>query len=467
MLEIIKSRLWDLLKEKDVSLVMVFDESGKIHWHKGREISGNTISDGNGFAASYIRESIKQNSEIIQSNVFDNNEGDLSLSAKRLLLKSVLIFPLGNKFYLYIDSGVKDSLNQNEMLEIKVLGKLLGELIKEIKEKEKGAGGISGKSNYINDIREKVLQYSLDDNPVLLLGETGIGKSRTAELIHLYSGRKGEFVTAHMPTFQEGLFESELFGHVKGAFTGAVSDKKGLIEEASRGTLFLDEISEIPQTFQTKLLRFIETKRYLKVGETLERTADIRIVSATNRDLKRSVSKGEFREDLYYRLAVLEIEIPPLRDRIEDIIPIIDEFRYLLKGKRIGDGFFDVIKKHSWKGNIREIRTTLTRAGISSPDPITGKDIREIISSFSPVHNIDDNSPIQNIIENMENGSDFWTIVKEPYLNRDLNREQVRKIITTSLRNANGKYKDLLKKFNIREEDYKKFMKFLNKNKLQ
>ncbi len=467
MLEIIKSRLWELLKKKDISLVMVFDESGNIHWHRGRKISGKTVSDGNGFASSYIRESINLNSEIIQTDVFDINNSDLSLSAKRLLLKSVLIIPLGNKFYLYIDSGIKDSLTQNEIFEIKILGKLLGELIKEIKEKDKGIVGISGNSIYINEIRDKILQYSLDDNPVLLQGETGIGKSRTAELIHLYSGRKGKFVTAHMPTFQESLFESELFGHVKGAFTGAVSDKKGFIEEASNGTIFFDEISEIPLTFQTKLLRFIETKRYLKIGETTERIAKVRIVSATNKDLKKAVAKGVFREDLFYRLAVLEIEIPPIRERIEDIDPLIEEFKYLLKGKTIGKGFSDSIKKHSWKGNIRELKTILTRAGISAPDPVTGKDIKEIINNFSPVTNGDGNSPIESMMLNINNGSDFWSTVKEPFLNRDLNRDQVKQFIKISLRKSSGKYKDLLEMFNLKNEDYKKFMKFLNKNKLQ
>ncbi len=467
MLEIIKIRLWELLKQKDVSLGMVFDETGRIHWHRGREITGKSVSDGSGFATSYIKESINKNSEVFQSNVFDINGENLSLSAKRLLLKSVIIFPIGNKFYLYLDSGIKDSFSESELFEIKVLGELLGELISDIKEKESGIGGISGRSIPINNLREKILQYSLDDNPVLLLGETGVGKSRTAELIHQYSGRKGKFVTAHMPTFQEALFESELFGHIKGSFTGAVNDKKGLIEEAAGGTLFLDEVSEIPVSFQTKLLRFIETGKYLKVGETSEHSADIRIVSASNRDLKRSVESGEFREDLYYRLAVLEIEIPPLRERPEDIELLTEEYNYLLKGKKQGKGFIDALKKHRWKGNIREMRTVMTRAGISAPDPVTGKDLSNIINSFSPTNNGNTGSAAENLIMKMENGSDFWETVKEPFLKRDLNRDQVKQVITISLRNSNGKYIDLLKKFNLKADDYKQFMKFLNKNRLQ
>lgn len=467
MLEIIKSRLWELLKLKDVSLVMVFDESGDIHWHRGREITGRSVSEGGGFASSFIRESIRGKTEIFQTNVFDINGENLSLSAKRLLLKSVIILPIGNRFYLYLDSGTKDTFTESELLEIKVLGDLLGELIADIKTKERDTGGISGVSDPINGIREKVLSYSLDDNPVLLLGETGVGKSRTAELIHEYSGRKGKFITAHMPTFQEALFESELFGHVKGSFTGAVNDKKGLIEEADGGTLFLDEISEIPVSFQTKLLRFIETGKYLKVGDTSEKIADIRIVSASNRDLKKSVSAGEFREDLYYRLAVLEIEIPPLRERPGDIVLLTEEYSQLLKGKKPGKDFMDTLKKNKWKGNIRELKTVLTRAGISAPDPISGKDLRDIIHSFSPVTADAGGSVVESIIREMENGSDFWTTVKEPFLNRDLNREQVKEIVSSSLLHSNGKYKDLLKKFNLPEDDYKRFMKFLNKNRLQ
>ena len=468
MLEIIKTQLWELLEEKDVSLVMVFDESGGIHWNKGRPISGKTVSEGEGFASSYIKESVEKKGEILQYDVFDrNNEGDLSHSAKRLLLKSVIILPVGNGFFLYLDSGIKKSFSETELLEIKVLGKLLGDLIAGIKKKEKGTGGISGNSSPIKEIREKVLRYSLDDNPVLLLGETGTGKSRTAELIHTYSGRKGKFVTAHMPTFQEGLFESELFGHVKGSFTGAVTDKKGLIEEADEGTLFLDEVSEIPVSFQTKLLRLIETGRYLKVGETSERRVDIRIVSASNRNLKKSVEKGEFREDLYYRLAVLEIDIPPLRERVEDIEPLVEEYRYLLKGKNTGTGYMETLKRHNWKGNIRELRTVLTRAGICSGNPVTGKDIKEILNSFTPVVNGTDDSVVENILMEISNGMGFWKAVKEPYLNRDLNRDQVKRIVGISLRDSNGKYKDLLKKFNLKDDEYKKFMKFLNKNRLQ
>jgi len=138
-----------------------------------------------------------------------------------------------------------------------------------------------------------------------------------------------------------------------------------------------------------------------------------------------------------------------------------------LKGKQTGKGFFEALEKHHWKGNIREMRTVLTRAGISAPDPVTGKDLNELINNFSPVHNGDDTALIQSILMNMENGSDFWTSVKEPFLNRDLNREQVKKIVQISLKNSRGKYKDLLKMFNLPDADYKKFMKFLNKNKLQ
>ena len=162
--------------------------------------------------------------------------------------------------------------------------------------------GITGTSEEIGKIRELILKYSAEENPVLLQGETGTGKNRIAESIHRFSGRKGKFFTVNTPGIPDNLLKDEIFGHKKGAFTDAGADKRGFVDEAAGGTLFFDEISEVSPTFQAKLLRFIETRKYRVLGEPVERQADVRILAATNRDLKEAVRQDQFREDLYFRL---------------------------------------------------------------------------------------------------------------------------------------------------------------------
>lgn len=208
---------------------------------------------------------------------------------------------------------------------------------------------------------------------VLILGENGTGKSVLAHAIHSRSERSAEpFVTVHCPCLQEQLLESELFGHVKGAFTGAVSDAMGKVAAAHGGTLFLDEIGDLPLSIQPKLLRLLQERKYERVGETTPRVADIRVIAATNRDLQAEVKAGRFREDLFYRLNVISIEVLPLRERSEDIIPTAELFlRNMAKalGRDIR-GFSQIacetLRNYRWPGNVRELRNAVERAAILS-----------------------------------------------------------------------------------------------------
>jgi transcriptional regulator with PAS, ATPase and Fis domain len=247
------------------------------------------------------------------------------------------------------------------------------------KESEDYINEISGESEEINKVKELIVKYSIEEDPILILGETGVGKSHAAELIHKYSSMSGKFVIADTTIINENLFESEMFGHKKGAFTGAIVDKKGLVDEAKGGTLFIDEIAEVPFSFQAKLLRIIDTKKYRILGETTERKADMRIITATNKVLLKEIEKKEFREDLYYRLNVFQIEIPPLRKRKSDIRALVMERRKYLKGKKIGEEFWKVVCNYDWPGNCRELFTVLKRAGILLNSPIRGADIKSII----------------------------------------------------------------------------------------
>ncbi len=207
---------------------------------------------------------------------------------------------------------------------------------------------------------------------MLLTGETGTGKEVFAQAIHLNSPRADKaFVALNCSAFSKDLLESELFGHKAGSFTGATKDKKGLIEEAKGGTLFLDEIGEMPIELQPKILRLLENGTYIRVGDTKEQKADIRIIAATNRDLQHEIAANLFRSDLYYRIAVFNIELAPLRERINDI-PLFANYFLDLYSKRINKNIkfisksaLDALKNNNWKGNIRELKNVIERAVLS------------------------------------------------------------------------------------------------------
>ena len=214
---------------------------------------------------------------------------------------------------------------------------------------------------------------------VLVTGETGTGKELFARLIHELSPRNnGPFVEVNCAAIPENLFESELFGHIKGAFTGATSNRNGRFEQARGGTVFLDEAGELPRSLQPKLLRVLQEKRITPVGADTEIEVDVRVVAATNRDLRKMAEDGHFREDLYFRLNVFEIQVPPLRERREDIPELIDFFvgRYAVKSVRVSDSALDLLMKYQYPGNVRELEhiiqrvVTLTRGNVIQPSDL-------------------------------------------------------------------------------------------------
>jgi len=214
------------------------------------------------------------------------------------------------------------------------------------------------------------------DASILLRGESGTGKGVLARTIHALSPRRDKpFATVNCPTLTDELLASELFGHVRGAFTGAVKDTPGRVEAAEGGTLFLDEISEISPALQAKLLRFLQERRYERVGEATTRAADVRIVAATNRDLEAEVRAGRFREDLLYRLDVLSITVPPLRERPEDLVDLARRFlgffgRSARQPPILSPEAERALLAYPWPGNVRELRNALERAVILSAGPV-------------------------------------------------------------------------------------------------
>jgi DNA-binding NtrC family response regulator len=215
---------------------------------------------------------------------------------------------------------------------------------------------------------------------VLIQGETGTGKELVARELHRHSRRsEGPFVPVDCGAIAPNVIESELFGHTRGAFSGAVSDRRGLIEEAHGGTLFLDEVGELPLNLQAKLLRVLETREVRRVGANTARAVDVRLVAATHRMLAQSVNEGSFREDLYYRLAVVEVQLPPLRFRREDLPLLADHFYRRLTGDAgaIPHELVAVLMTRSWPGNVRELRNFIERCvtlGITSPGPASSRE---------------------------------------------------------------------------------------------
>ncbi|MCK4618383.1 MAG: sigma 54-interacting transcriptional regulator [Desulfobacterales bacterium] len=319
---------------------------------------------------------------------------------------------------------------------------LNNEKMKELENKVKmfsGYGGIVGKDHKMQQLYKLILDIAPTDATVMIQGESGSGKELVARAVHLHSYRKDKpFIVVNCSAYPQTLLESELFGHEKGAFTGAIHRKLGRFELADKGTLFLDEIGEIPLMSQVKLLRFLQFQKFERSGgmETIE--VDIRVIAATNKDLKKEVENGNFREDLYYRLNVIPINIPPLRVRRNDISLLVEHFlkRLNLRGnkkvKGISSEAMDILMRYNWPGNVRELENIIEHAFILTKD--------EFISGQSlPLYIVNKEQKISSF---QENEKKFLARVLEEY---KWNKLQVAKKLNISRSTLYAK----LKKYNI------------------
>ena len=292
-----------------------------------------------------------------------------------------------------------------------------------------------GKSKPMQELYSLLDKIRKSESTVLIQGENGTGKELIARAIHFNSPRKdSQFVTVNCSAFNENLLDSELFGHVKGSFTGAIKDKKGLFEAAHQGTLFLDEIGDMPIAMQVKLLRVLQQGTLTPVGATEERTVDVRVVAATNKDLKEMVETGTFREDLYYRINVINLVVPPLRDRKEDIPILVDHF--LTRGckekalplKSFGKRILEKVFDYPWPGNIRELENEVERLIVLSgsdekiPVELLSQRIRDFNGAGAKTQGIRVSGKLKDSLEELEK-----TMIREGLKRTNWNKSRLSK----------------------------------------
>lgn len=295
------------------------------------------------------------------------------------------------------------------------------EVLEDQVEDRPAQGALKSDSPAMASVLDTARRAAESQATVLLRGEHGTGKGVLARAVHEWSSRSDQpFVTVHCPSLSGDLLESELFGHAKGAFTGATSTNPGRVAQAEGGTLFLDEIGDLPPGLQPKLLRFVQEKKYERVGDPQPRTADVRLLAATNQDLDRAVEEGRFREDLLYRLKVIELTVPPLNDRPEDILPLARQFlaHFAKQYNRNVDGFTAEaerkLEEYRWPGNVRELRNAVERAIILS-------DEHEISGSHLPF-------PSES-----ENGAEDAEIALGQHVSLEaLEKEHIRRVISSA-----------------------------------
>ena len=343
---------------------------------------------------------------------------------------------------------------------------------------ERKSTTIIGTHPLLAEALERVVRLARSESPVLITGETGTGKELFARSLFLSAHHhRRVFLSVNCAQYcGTELVASELFGHRKGAFTGAQTDHRGIFEEADGGTVFLDEIGELPLTAQAMLLRALGEGEVVPVGGNRTKQVNVRVIAATSRDLKPMIAEGKFRSDLYYRLRQLHLQIPPLRDRGDDWRIIADHYLDRLSTrastrKGFSSDALSTLKNHSWPGNVREVRSVVdTGFHLSTGVTIGVEDFCEAMEELLRDQQLDQLAAIltADCCNRMAAGEhSFWQAVHRPFLDRELNRNQVRAIVAEGLQLAHGSYKRMLDVFGIPQSDYLKLMDFLRHHDLK
>jgi two-component system, NtrC family, response regulator AtoC len=337
-----------------------------------------------------------------------------------------------------------------------------------------------GVSPAMIDLKAEIERIARSDAKVLITGESGSGKELVAQAIHDQSARsQKQFVAVNCAGLPETLLESELFGHVKGSFTGAYRDKLGKLELADNGTMFLDEIGEMTLRMQGLLLRFLETGELQKVGSDHGAgRMNVRVVAATNRNLRDMIGQGTFREDLFYRLNVIHLTVPPLRERPDDIPALATHFLASFTNgtyapRHISPEAMSVLVDYSWPGNVRELQNVVERIAVTSAKEfIAPEDLPLELrarngASARPVRERRRTVADDLYKRLVEERQSFWTLVYPMYMQREITRSNVRDVVRKGLQEARGNYKIVARLFNMESQDYKRFLNFLRKHDCQ
>src|SRR3954469_14936104 len=335
-----------------------------------------------------------------------------------------------------------------------------------------------GNSAAVQSLQEEIYYAARCDAKVLITGESGVGKEVAARLIHEASARgRSPLITVNCAALTETLLETELFGHVRGSFTGAYRDRQGALEMANRGTVFMDEIGETTPKMQALLLRFMETGEIQRVGsDKVQTRVDVRVIAATNRSLVDGVAAKTFREDLYYRLNVIQLVVPPLRDRREDIPLLLRHFldmysrQYRKDTPVLSQGAITALIESPWRGNVRELKNVVERLVVrSTGEEIGVDDVPLDVARPTPTPAALPAKtavrPVADVLfdQMVKERQSFWTVVYAPFMSRDLTRDDLRAIVRKGLERTSGNYKVLVELLNMPQADYKRFLGFLRK----
>jgi transcriptional regulator with PAS, ATPase and Fis domain len=334
-----------------------------------------------------------------------------------------------------------------------------------------------GRSPALRLVQQEVEYAARSDAKVLITGASGVGKEVVAHLIHARSRRRhAPLLTINCAALPDTLLESELFGHTRGSFTDAYRDKRGLFESANGGTVFMDEVGEMSLRMQALLLRFLETGEIQRVGaERTRSTANVRVIAATNRRLLDRIQSGEFREDLYYRLNVIHITIPPLKDRREDVEPLLVHFLsqfsddHRIEMPTLAPEAIRALEQYDWPGNVRELRNISERLICRSPGAmVRPEDLPAEVINVAPEVSTPGaparpQPAAQLLLDRLLSGESFWDVAYEPFMSRDITRDDIRHLVRVGLEQTRGNYKALVQLFNMAPQDYKRFLNFLRK----
>ncbi len=335
-----------------------------------------------------------------------------------------------------------------------------------------------GNSAAVQSLQEEIYYAARCDAKVLITGESGVGKEVAARLIHEASARsRAPLITVNCAALTETLLETELFGHVRGSFTGAYRDRQGALEMANRGTVFMDEIGETTPKMQGLLLRFMETGEIQRVGsDKVQTRVDVRVIAATNRSLVDGVAAKTFREDLYYRLNVIQLVVPPLRERREDIPLLLRHFlemyarQYRKDTPVLSKDAITALIENPWRGNVRELKNVVERLVVRGTGEEIGVDdlpldVARTTAAPAATPAKSAARPVADVLfdQMVKERQSFWTVVYAPFMSRDLTRDDLRAIVRKGLERTSGNYKVLVELLNMPQADYKRFLGFLRK----